>query len=66
MLWNGAMERWTDAQLVNAIVVISRISGIAIFVNGPLDRLLAFFGMSASNSLIRWEFRMVATINGRK
>lgn len=48
MLWNSAMERGTDAQLVKAIVVMVIIWGIVMFVNGPLARLLAFFGMSVS------------------
>lgn len=43
------MERWTDVQLVKVIVVsLVIIWGVAIFVNGPLDRLLTFFGMSIS------------------
>ena len=36
------MERWTDWQLIKVI-----IWGGAMFVNGPLDRLLAFFGMGS-------------------
>lgn len=38
------MERWTDWQLIKAIVMILVVIwGVAMFVNGPLDRLLAFF-----------------------
>ena len=40
------MERWTDWQLSKAIIVILVVTwGIAMLVNGPLNRLLAFFGM---------------------
>ncbi|HEU5409108.1 MAG TPA: hypothetical protein VFU48_15165 [Nitrospira sp.] len=43
------MERWTDVQLVKVIVVILVIIwGVAMLMNGPLDRLLGFFGMSFS------------------
>jgi len=40
------MERWTDWQLSKTIIVILVVTwGIAMLVNGPLNRLLAFFGM---------------------
>lgn len=40
----STMERWTDWQLMKAIVMILVVIwGVAMFVNGPLDRLLAFF-----------------------
>lgn len=43
------LERWTDVQLVKVIVVILVIIwGVAMLMNGPLDRLLSFFGMSFS------------------
>jgi len=43
------LERWTDVQLVKVIVVILVIIwGVAMLMNGPLDRLLGFFGMNFS------------------
>ncbi len=40
------MERWTDWQLIKAVfLTLIIIWLIAMFANGPLDRLLEFFGM---------------------
>jgi len=44
------MERWTDWQLIKTIVLILvTVWGIAMFVNGPLGRFLAYFGMTVSS-----------------